>query len=548
MAGTNPQHQPLASNVIRYDGMTTDVETRSQRDSTNPGPPNSHYVQNTSYSIYWAVTWNNPPTEWKQNIEWLWTKNHAAYIIAGYESGPQMDTPHLQIFVQFVTRKRLVGVRSLFGNNVYATAKYQHTTYAQNVDYCKKGGNWVEFGVPPEDAAAGTQMSEKWNRFINLSRTGQLGLVQSELPDMYTRYFNTMKRLEGEGKMDALIVDLPTPCGVWVWGPPGTGKSTTLRNAYPLAYRKNITKWWDGYAGEKEVIIDDIADYRVMLPHLKTWGDQGWFMGEMKGSSVKMRPNCIIVTSNVSMEEAFPDPVQLRAIEKRFINVPFDRYRKFSEVEMRDITENRTLPDVILARRYVANNYQPTEYGQLADYHEQPGTRELILTGITDNPFQENQFPPLPPRVRGAKYPRDEVVLSRLADDNDAVEQPEEEPEQEPIVVTSPPPEAASSSSAAGLQLLRHDPDITQVIGTRAADMKYVDSKRGSARRGPGDKNARRQAMSDIITYKKRDRDDNDHTLGPAPILNQTDPADEDDPFQPQPPKPKGKGKKDPTW
>ena len=39
---------------------------------------------------------------------------------------------------------------------------------------------------------------------------------------------------------------------------PGSGKSSGVRRDYgDSLYVKDATKWWDGYAGEETVVIDD---------------------------------------------------------------------------------------------------------------------------------------------------------------------------------------------------------------------------------------------------------------------------------------------------
>lgn len=51
--------------------------------------------------------------------------------------------------------------------------------------------------------------------------------------------------------------------GIWLYGPPGTGKS---KQAIDIAdklygeepYWKSQNKWWDGYTGQKVVLLDDL--------------------------------------------------------------------------------------------------------------------------------------------------------------------------------------------------------------------------------------------------------------------------------------------------
>jgi RNA helicase len=78
---------------------------------------------------------------------------------------------------------------------------------------------------------------------------------------------------------------------MWIYGDTGTGKSRALYMKLPCAYRKNCSKWWDGYTGQKIVIIEDInPSHKHMVQDMKLWLDHYPFVAQSKGSSSVIPP------------------------------------------------------------------------------------------------------------------------------------------------------------------------------------------------------------------------------------------------------------------
>lgn len=117
----------------------------------------------------------------------------------------------------------------------------------------------------------------------------------------------------------AKLSDLDHLCGVWLYGAPGIGKSRTARWIFPNAYPKPLNKWWDGYQNEPYVILDDFdLDHKVLGHHMKQWADHYPFTAEQKGTSVRIRPEVICVTSNYTIEEIWHEPQMQLAMLRRF--------------------------------------------------------------------------------------------------------------------------------------------------------------------------------------------------------------------------------------
>jgi hypothetical protein len=132
--------------------------------------------------------------------------------------------------------------------------------------------------------------------------------------------------------------------GVWYWGGPGTGKSRKAREEYPEAYLKAQNKWFDGYAGEKEIILDDLDKLGgdKLGHYLKIWADRYACTAEVKGSTVNLQHRVIVITSNYHPDTMWPDDEEmLLAIKRRFkitkfANLPTNKKRKRSDSDGMD--------------------------------------------------------------------------------------------------------------------------------------------------------------------------------------------------------------------
>lgn len=95
-------------------------------------------------SMRWCFTLNNPT-----DLEIAGLRAHAdqvTYLVFGHETAPTTGTPHLQGFVVFTSNKRRGALVNFSARAWYEVAR---GTSLQASDYCKKGGEFEEFGQVP---------------------------------------------------------------------------------------------------------------------------------------------------------------------------------------------------------------------------------------------------------------------------------------------------------------------------------------------------------------------------------------------------------------
>lgn len=234
----------------------------------------------------------------------------SVYHVYGRETAPTTGTPHLQGFIYFAAGKTPSAVSRLLPRC--------HIEVARDIQaailYCKKDGDFWESGTPPmSQKRKGEVEQERYEEAWQLAKKGRF----EEIPaDIRLRHISALLRVH------ALFQEVPASQEVldfhWWYGPSGSGKSRHARQENPEAYLKLPNKWWDGYQGQDCVIIDEWSpSHSVLADHLKRWADHHPFAAEVKGGTICIRPPRIIITSNYTMDECFPDQ-ENEPLKRRF--------------------------------------------------------------------------------------------------------------------------------------------------------------------------------------------------------------------------------------
>lgn len=217
---------------------------------------------------------------------------------------------HLHAFIKYEKKVQFAATRWDLGE--YHGNYQQARSYLAVERYCKKGGNYIS-NICLESAA---QKKGKKN----------LQILTEDLRELIADGVIHALQLPQALKARSLYQLLGDPHhhhdvrGTWIYGPPGVGKSRFVRDNNPDCFVKSQNRWWDGYKGQKVVLLDDLDHKGECLSHLlKIWADRYSCHGEYKGGTIPLMHEAFYVTSNYHPRELWPDDqVLLEAISRRF--------------------------------------------------------------------------------------------------------------------------------------------------------------------------------------------------------------------------------------
>lgn len=267
----------------------------------------------------WCYTLNNYSDDEYTKLQATECKHH----VIGKEVGTE-GTPHLQGCLTYATMKSLLQMKK-----IQPRAHWEPARDACNaIEYCRKDGEVWEEGTPPANQKEKGERGKKaMTEIIKRAREGDEAWLEENHPAEYYHHLSTFRshKKPRTGTMNYSNED--TPHEWWV-GPTGTGKSKKLWEEYPTHYQKDQNKWWCGYTGQEIVALEEVSPKTVehLASRIKVWADRYPFSGEIKGGKMEgLRPGKIIVLSNYTIDQCFPNMEDAEPIKRRFRVVNFDK-------------------------------------------------------------------------------------------------------------------------------------------------------------------------------------------------------------------------------
>lgn len=257
---------------------------------------------------FWCFTWNNFP----ENYMDYFLNSNWKYLVIGKEVGEQ-GTSHLQGYIEFETNQRLSKMKKI---DTTIHWELRRGSGEQAATYCKKDGDYMEFGeifIPKngarKDIDEARQIIKETGRMKNVVE--KINSMQAiRVAEIYLKYNEPKRNWEPEV--------------YWFYGATGTGKTRAAFEMCedPYVSGKNL-KWWEGYDGHEDVIIDDFRKDFCTFHELLRILDRYEYRIEVKGASRQLLAKRIIITSCYRPECVYDTREDIAQLLRRIKEVRF---------------------------------------------------------------------------------------------------------------------------------------------------------------------------------------------------------------------------------
>lgn len=258
---------------------------------------------------------------WIAHVNGMDLAKHFVYICVGGPELSKQNTYHVHVYVEFKSQKTENAIRKILnlgGYKIYFTRKNKCEREELVSHHCKIASKvdpnvlcLLEYPTQYKKLDSAGEFSEviqitgknAYTRLQELIEAKDVKTIKAEMPSVYFRH---RTNILAEINAAQTTVDKCELEHYWIYGEPGTGKTTSVEMLFPDAFTMDPDSgYFDGYNGQKQIIIPDIDNRmlrKIGLQKLKTMCDSTGFNANIKyagGQKIKAQ---IIVTSNHSID------------------------------------------------------------------------------------------------------------------------------------------------------------------------------------------------------------------------------------------------------
>lgn len=267
----------------------------------------SVFLQMDTRSRAFCFTLNNPDAGTFDALKEL---KGTTYGIIANEVG-ESGTPHIQGYLYFKSAAKLKAVINKLAKIQSSHVEIARGTPKEASDYCKKDGDYFEWGALPEQGRR--RDLEDVKTMIDEGATMK-AVADAHFGD-YVRYhsgFTKYKAMaDAEKTKDFRKVEV-----VFITGPTGCGKTKKAMEEAQFKIEGSNLKWWDGYNGEECILIDEYAN-QINCADLLTLLDGYQKRLEIKGGFTYARWTKVYITSNLRRLHESAIQEHQNALERR---------------------------------------------------------------------------------------------------------------------------------------------------------------------------------------------------------------------------------------
>lgn len=241
-------------------------------------------------SKYYCATFYKEPT--------LPSDDNLRYMINGQETCPTTKKIHWQSYLEFKKPVSMKDIKNMFNDNTIHLEK-RAGTREQARDYCKKDGNFKEYGIWSTGKGFRTDLKEFTNKLAD--GTIRLSELMLEEPTLYCKYRNGLKDIQAaiDKKKNSGFRHVEVEV---ISGPTGLGKTRLAMEHAKFKIEGSKIDWFDGYDNEDTILIDEY-DNDIKITSLLNLLDGYQLRLPIKGSFCYAGWTKVYITTNLRKEQ-----------------------------------------------------------------------------------------------------------------------------------------------------------------------------------------------------------------------------------------------------